>query len=480
MSVVILRGDAACLPLPDASVDLVVTSPPYWALRSYSDNGEHYAGQIGSEPTPREYVDALLACTREWMRVLKPEGSLFVNLGDKYAGGQPHSDHGTGASTLNGHGGEGTAKDRAGKFRRTVEFGGYRPKSLLGLPWRYALGCIDDLGLILRAEVIWDKPNGLPESVTDRVRRSHEQVFHFTRSPRYYSAVDEVREAHAATLTGRNTNGWRQGPSGQNRGTAAGRTHDNGDPFRDFATSPLGKLPGSVWQIPSAPLAVPAHLGVDHFAAYPPALVRRIVLGWSPAAVCTACGEGRRPVSDVTRVRHYAGGSKGTRNGIRRAEDAEPRMNPVYTITGYACACPQPDAPARPGLVVDPFGGTGTTALVASVFGRTGVSVDRSADYCRLAAWRTADPGQRAKAAGKPKPKPAPQAGGTLFDTGDVALTAPPDWHLEHGRRGLMPSRSCPDCRYPLSECSCVPEDEEPGAAEPDADLPDGDPEQGD
>ncbi len=84
MSVTVIRGDAASLPLPDASVDLIVTSPPYFALRSYTDGGEHYAGQIGSEGTPAEWVAALVACTAEWVRVLKPSGSLFVNLGDKY------------------------------------------------------------------------------------------------------------------------------------------------------------------------------------------------------------------------------------------------------------------------------------------------------------------------------------------------------------------------------------------------------------
>jgi len=82
--VVVLRGDAAHLPLPDGSVDLIVTSPPYFGQRDYRDGGESLKGQIGNEETPREYVDALLACTREWMRVLKPEGSIFVNLGDKY------------------------------------------------------------------------------------------------------------------------------------------------------------------------------------------------------------------------------------------------------------------------------------------------------------------------------------------------------------------------------------------------------------
>ena len=151
----IIQGDAAHLPLPDESVDLIVTSPPYFGLRSYTDGGEHYDGQIGSEATPREFLEALQACTREWVRVLKPEGSLFVNLGDKYAG--------------SGGQWEGDQRDmssRPGRGRCNSDAGGntygLRPKSLLGMPWRYALGCIDDLGLTLRAEIVWSKPNGLP------------------------------------------------------------------------------------------------------------------------------------------------------------------------------------------------------------------------------------------------------------------------------------------------------------------------------
>ncbi|MEK9724720.1 MAG: site-specific DNA-methyltransferase, partial [Rhodospirillaceae bacterium] len=138
----LVRGDAVSLPLADESVDLIVTSPPYFALRSYTDGGEHYDGQIGSEDTPAAFLEALWAVTAECKRVLKPSGSMWVNLGDKYG-----------------------------------------DKSLMGLPWRYAIGCIDNLGLILRAEVVWSKPNGLPESVTDRVRRSHEQWFMFTKEP---------------------------------------------------------------------------------------------------------------------------------------------------------------------------------------------------------------------------------------------------------------------------------------------------------
>ncbi len=321
----LLQADAVALPLADDSVDLVVTSPPYFALRSYRDDGEHYDGQIGSEATPAEFLDALWAVTAECVRVLKPSGSLWVNLGDKYAGSGGHNNAGVG----------GTGR---GPTTYTKASGHARPKSLLGLPWRYAIGCIDDLGLILRAEVVWSKPNGLPESVTDRVRRSHEQWFHFTLEPRYFSALDEIRDPHK-TPGGM---GWAADGKGKhysevdtrkgsNRGTNTISTQGGG--MTTFGGHPLGKLPGSVWSIPSEPLKVPDELGVDHFAAFPQEWPRRLILGWCP-----------------------------------------------------------PD-----GVVLDPFAGTGTVPMVARALGRTGIGVDLSADYLRLARWRVFESGHASK-----------------------------------------------------------------------------------
>lgn len=429
----VLRTDASALPMADASVDLIVTSPPYWSLRSYTDGGEHYDGQIGAEPTPGEYVANLIRCTREWMRVLKPSGSLWVNLGDKYAQDTERSRHGQG----------GGLKDSA-RYRERIERyaqGGHNcvpRKSLIGLPWRYAIACVDDLGLILRAEVIWSKPNGLPESVTDRVRRSHEQWFHFTKSPRYFSAVDTIREPYAPGDHRRSTIGDLRAvnPSGQSGAIAS---HDAGNP--------LGKLPGTVWTIATQPLRVPAELGVDHFAAFPMEWPRRIISGWSPSGICTACGEGRRPsvaptgrivssrdadeIGGIIGSPHAAESGRGDGNGTRRIRTAlGPAMPKIErTITGETCACPDTAAPTRPAVVIDPFGGTGTTALVASVLGRTGISIDMSADYCRVAAWRTADDKQRARAAGvKPRPvprrravEPAPFDQSVLFDAPAVS-----------------------------------------------------------
>lgn len=401
--VTILQGDALNLDLPDDSVDLVVTSPPYFGLRAYMDNGEMYDGQIGAEATPAEFVDALIAATREMVRVVKPSGSIWVNLGDKYASG-----------------GRGTYDLDPG--RREVAASrpadGARPKSLLGIPWRYAIRCIDELGLILRAEVIWSKPNGLPESVTDRARRSHETWFHFTLNPRYYSAVDEIREEHKYPNDQRHL---RQA-GGDYAPDASG--HING------GLNPLGKLPGSVWTIATEPLRVPEELGIDHFAAFPTEWPRRIITGWSPRGVCVECGEGRRPVTvtdlgvkeRLTPIYSESGGVNGSARHGNGASTLGSRGTSA-AITGYACACPEPTAPTTPGVVLDPFGGTGTTALVAHALGRHGISNDMSSDYCRLAEWRTNDPKQRAKAARREfKPAPEQVPGQTeLFDLGGEA-----------------------------------------------------------
>jgi DNA modification methylase len=428
----------------------------------------HYAGQIGSEATPTEWVEAMLAATREMVRCLKPCGSIWVNLGDKYAG-------------VGGPNNGGTLTNAATHQREAARIGpvygkgvrsGAPSKSLIGLPWRYALACIDRLGLILRAEVIWAKPNGLPESVTDRVRRSHETWFHFTVQPRYFSAVDEIREPH--------TGGAHPSGAGASRRWVAST---NGHNHRATDTDPseshsLGKVPGSVWSIPSQPLTVPPELGVDHFAAFPMEWPRRLIAGWSPAGICSGCGRGRRPIGDV----QYLSGTN--RPGLETPETGRHRTHTrmgdgvCMSITDYTCACngaiaaqhhdaaqlrnspyrdvmaadagtafahylrtddsgarPIPDRlrrawlnrgwitpppefrspPTIPAVVLDPFGGTGTTALVAHVMGRHGISVDLSADYCRLAAWRTTDPGQLAQAAQVEKPPVQVAGQATLF-----------------------------------------------------------------
>lgn len=399
MTATILRGDARALPLADASVDLVVTSPPYWALRSYTDGGEHYDGQIGAEPGPAAYIDSLIDCTREWMRVLKPGGSIWVNLGDSYSGQPPGRQGATGQRATRS---SANVPHKARRERADTAPG----KSLRLLPERYRIACVDQLCLIARAVVIWSKPNGLPESVTDRVRRSHEDWVHLVKQPRYFAAVDAIRE-----------------PSEERRGLVswadrrvAGHPPRYGEQVISTGPGmlghPLGKLPGSVREVATQPLKVPAELGVDHFAAFPMEWPRWIISGWSPAGICTACGEGRRPVKVTEKYLHRPSGAKYLDNpgGTEVWGNKTSNIRSVHEVIGEACACPEPSAPTRPAVVLDPFGGTGTTALVAHALGRHGISVDMSADYCRLAAWRTTDPGQLAAALQVEKP-PTEQVG---------------------------------------------------------------------
>lgn len=343
MVTVVVRADARAAPLPDASVDLVVTSPPYWNLRKYAPEGGGAAYEIGGEPTKEEYLDNLWSVMAECVRILKPTGSIFVNIGDSYNSGPSGR---RGSSGLRG-----TAQaDRgavAGTGRQTTDI---PPKCLRGLPWRFALGCVDQLGLVLRRDIIWWKRNPLPESVADRCPTAHEYLFHLTKQQHYFSAADTIREPYSTP-----------------------------------------GIPGSVWPLTSQPFTAPEISPLDgrrlpgHYAAYPTALVRRIILGWSPSGICVDCGEGRRPVS---------------RNG-QDVRSGQPRVATVRSITGGACACSEPTAPTRPAIVFDPFLGTGTTALVASALGRIGTGSDAYHGYCRLAYWRVQDHDQIERASGR-------------------------------------------------------------------------------
>lgn len=528
-----IRGDAGRLPIPDASVDLIVTSPPYFALRSYTDGGQHYAGQIGAEPTPAEYIAALVACTREWTRVLKPTGSIFVNLGDSFSKGQRLDSEFTvedaawlagvldsdGSISVHKQGTSYTAWTRVGQMRpevvhrirevtgigqvfqdkrgvwnwnaaaqqasavlarvwpwlqikrgqalaavelqsRKAAVGGrgrwnaltptelahrerirtavlnwnsgtpddyeppllplpdlplkarwVPPKSLLLLPERYRVACVDQLGLFARSVIIWSKPNGLPESVTDRVRRSHEDWVHLTKQPRYFAAVDEIREPHLHPHWSRP--GKVRSPSKEMRGLGETSALRNAD----YTPDPLGKLPGSVWTVATEPLRKVPGIDVDHFAAFPTEWPRRLILGWSPAGICTACGDGRRPVTTVEREHGWTRqtiGSGGHRNP-GEAPGQQVTNRALHTITGYTCACPDTTAPTRPAVIVDPFGGTGTTAHVAAALGRAGISVDLSADYCRLAASPHLADARLRKVLGYDKAPAVPAAQGDLF-----------------------------------------------------------------
>ena len=160
-----------------------------------------------------------------------------------------------------------------------------------------------------------------------------------------------------------------------------------------------------MWTVPTQPLVVPDWLDVDHFAAFPTEWPRRLILGWSPPGICVECGEGRRATTTktpmVVRASARRSDAQESGNAQRTATSGTMTQAPTTTITGTACACDKPTAPTTPAVVLDPFGGTGTVALVARALGRYGVSCDLSGDYQRLARWRIWQSGQGARVAAK-------------------------------------------------------------------------------
>lgn len=270
-------GDA-CTELkafPDECIDMIVTSPPYYRQRDYGQSD-----QLGFEQTYREYIDNLLCIFRECRRVLKSSGTLWLNMGDKYCEGR-----------------------------------------LLGLPWRVAIRMQDDLGLILRSDVIWHKPNAMPSSVKNRPTTAHEYLLLFSKSNKYYYDADAIREPHV-TFTeesrmkgGRGHFGKINGTpeNGKNRGSQ--NLHDG---RWDQAFHPIGRNRRTVWEIPLSKFRD------AHFAVFPERLVELCILASS-----------------------------------------------------------QVDA-----VVLDPFMGSGTTALVAKRLNRKFIGIDCSKQYCIMAEKR--------------------------------------------------------------------------------------------
>ena len=190
----LLSGDCrAVLPtLGDGAFQCCVTSPPYWGLRDYG-----VEGQIGQEKTPAEYVDAIVRVFREVHRVLAEDGTLWLNLGDSYAAGKCGRDDDDEANLRRRFEAFGTGRPKAGKKgangKGCAAPPGFKPKDLVGIPWRVAFA-LQNAGWYLRQEIIWHKLNPMPESVKDRPTRSHEQIFLFAKSERYFYDADAIAE----------------------------------------------------------------------------------------------------------------------------------------------------------------------------------------------------------------------------------------------------------------------------------------------
>lgn len=250
----ILIGD--CLKtmrsLPDQCVSMCVTSPPYWGLRDYG-----VAGQLGQEATPAEFVAAMVAVFGELRRILRDDGTLWLNLGDTYASSGGERSYGS------SDGGTGRGP---GTRRVDVPGSSLKPKDLIGIPWRVALALQAD-GWYLRQDIIWHKPNPMPESVTDRCTKAHEYIFLLTKSERYWYDAKEIAEParHSGIIRNKAAEGWHDGCG----------TNQCEDGERAWGESGI-RNKRSVWTVPGSPYRE------AHFATFPPALIQPCILAGCP------------------------------------------------------------------------------------------------------------------------------------------------------------------------------------------------------
>ena len=261
----LIHADARAIPLRDESVNCCVTSPPYWGLRDYGA-----AGQIGLEPTPELYVATMVDVFREVRRVLKADGTLWLNIGDSYAATASNNGGYSDKSTLAGF----TRPDTKGRQacdsgeRRALR-SGLKPKDLVGIPWRVAFALQAD-GWWLRSDIIWAKPNPMPESVTDRPTKAHEYLFLLAKSERYWYDADAISEPWADERKGQ------PGSPSPKALTIPGQSPHTLGSAAWSSEGKQGRNARSVWTIPTTP-----YPGA-HFATFPPELARRCILAGCP------------------------------------------------------------------------------------------------------------------------------------------------------------------------------------------------------
>ena len=354
--------------LPSDSVDCVVTSPPYWGLRDYGTEG-----QLGLERTPEEYVANMVAVFREVRRVLKPSGTCWLNLGDSYSSGGERT---TGRNDAVRQGKQTGGGFEAGP-RVSIGRDGLKPKDLVGIPWRVAFALQAD-GWYLRSDIIWAKPNPMPESVTDRPTKSHEYLFLLTKSARYYFDADAVRETPAEYERKGGTATWAE-DSGHTNGKGSSTFHQ---------MSSAGRNIRSVWTIATRP-----YPGA-HFAVFPPELPERCIkAGSSEKGVCPECGAPwERVVERIGAVKNIDYADE-KRSAMQQGGKGSTTLNgiPATSITtGWRDDCRCRIADPVPAVILDPFAGSGTVGLVANRLSRRAILIDLNPEYLKQQMKRNA------------------------------------------------------------------------------------------
>jgi DNA modification methylase len=346
VTVRILTGDCrdVLATLPDASVHCCVTSPPYFGLRDYG-----CAGQIGLEPTPTEFAGKLVAVFREVRRVLRDDGTLWLNLGDSYA---------TRSSSTRAEGGAGIGDNE--RRRTGAPPAGLKNKDLVGIPWRVAFALQAD-GWYLRQDIVWHKPNAMPESVQDRCTKAHEYVFLLSKSQRYFFDAAAMQEPAAATNEHDATGRTKQRLAGNVRPAKGQTAYEAGE---DLHRTKAGLLAYAARQKSRS----------NSFAR---------------EAKDSDGQHGQKPQHRAGREDIDYAGTRNKRSvwtiaTMPFAEAHFATMAPALAETCIRAGCP------AGGVVLDPFGGAGTTGLVADRLQRDALLIDLNPAYAEMAHRRIA------------------------------------------------------------------------------------------
>ena len=401
--------------LADNSVHCVVTSPPYWGLRDYG-----VEGQMGLEKTPAEFIAKMVAVFAEVRRVLREDGVCWVNMGDSYAAQRSGTAMpaetlagGFGGQVVNGRGsrGRGDVEPDAvdGRAKRTAGTGprhrdaaaiGLKHKDLCGIPWRLALALQAD-GWWLRQDIIWHKPNPMPESVTDRCTKAHEYVFLLTKAARYFYDAEAVREPVIPDARDTKWDTHRSGRSMVDHAQDAVKGRHGVKTQADGwvrMSNPAGRNRRSVWTIATEAFAE------AHFATFPTKMVEPCVkAGTSERGCCPVCGapwvrvvDRKAMVIDRSERTHDKGRTRASGTMVEPPKSTTVGWQPSCgcgvcddeDIGGDGCTNYPPEPIAC--TVLDPFAGAGTTGLVANRLGRDFVGIELNPDYAAMARKRIA------------------------------------------------------------------------------------------
>lgn len=350
---------------------MCVTSPPYFGLRDYGVDG-----QLGLEQTPDEYVQNMVEVFRAVRDVLADDGTLWLNLGDSYAASTRNLERNDAGQNFTGGGGnkEGSGNPgRQGSVR--VDMSGLKPKDLIGIPWRLAFALQAD-GWYLRQDIIWHKPNPMPESVRDRCTKAHEYIFLLSKSPKYYFDAEAIKEPAVGGQTGNAATFKREGSKREQ--CIPGQAYGTHRPDReDVAYNGQKRNRRTVWTVATRP-----YKGA-HFAVFPPALIEPCILaGTSERGHCPKCGA--RWVRDVERTPMVIAKTERNKERGTRTGTSGTMLEPARSITtGWSASCECGVEPV-PDIVLDPFGGSGTTAGVAAKHGRSSVMIELNGEYAHL------------------------------------------------------------------------------------------------